>query len=196
MIGNAKMYLGPDEYNSYAAGLRTLFVPILPRRWFLWIMEIGLMVAFVLHLHSAYSLTMLNRASRGVKTKRDYIAANFASLTMRYSGIIVLAFIGFHLTTLTFGKGGAAMPDYVDGDVYGNVVSTLSVWWVAVIYIVSNLALGVHLFHGAWSLFQSLGVNNPRFNRTRKHFAVGFTVLVVGVNITFPIAVLTHVVGY
>jgi succinate dehydrogenase / fumarate reductase cytochrome b subunit len=139
---------------------------------------------------------MLNRASRSVKTKRDYIAANFASRTMRWSGIILLAFIAFHLTTLTFGKFPAAMPDFVDGDVYGNVVNTLGIWWVAVIYIVSNLALGVHLFHGAWSIFQSLGVNNPRINRARKGFAIGFTALVVGVNITFPIAVLTGIVGY
>ena len=195
MIGNAKMYLGPVEYNAYAEGLRTFGEPLLPRRWFLWILEIGLMGAFVLHLHSAYSLTMLNRRSRGVKTKRDYIAANFASLTMRYSGIILLAFIGFHLLTLTFGKGGPAMPDYVDGDVYGNVVNTLSVWWVAVIYIISNLALGVHLFHGAWSIFQSLGVNNPRFNGLRRGFAIGFAAIVCGVNISFPIAVLTGVVG-
>jgi len=196
MFGNFKMYFGPEEYNAYAAGLRTMLVPILPPQWALWILRLTLIPAFLLHLHSAYSLTMLNKRTRSVKTKRDYIAANFASRTMRYSGIILLAFLGFHITTLTLGKGGPAMPDFVEGDVYGNVVNTLSVWWVSVIYIISNLALGVHLFHGAWSMFQSLGVNNPRINGLRKGFAIGFTVIVVGINITFPIAVLTGVVGY
>ena len=195
MFGNLKMYLGPEEFNEYAHGLRTMLHPILPNQLFLWIMRTGLIVAFILHLHSAYSLTMMNRRARPVKyqSKRDYIAANFASQTMRWSGIIVLAFIGFHLLNLTFGK--VAAPGFEDGMVYQNVVYALDQPWVAAIYIVSNLALGVHLFHGAWSLFQSLGVNSPRLNPLRKGFAIGFTAIVIGLNLTFPIAVLAGVVS-
>jgi len=195
MFGNMKMYLGPEEFDHYAHGLREMLYPILPKQFALWLLRSGLIVAFALHLHSAYSLTMMNKRARPVKyqSKRDYIAANFASQTMRYSGIIVLAFIGFHLGQLTFGK--VAAPGFEDGAVYSNVYQALKQPWVAAIYIVSNLALGVHLFHGAWSMFQSLGVNNPRINGLRKYFAMGFTAVVIGLNLTFPVAVLAGVVG-
>jgi len=195
MFGNLKMYLGPEEFDHYAHGLREMLYPLMPKQFVLWVMRSGLIVAFILHLHSAYSLTMMNKRARPVKyqSKRDYIAANFASQTMRYSGIIVLAFIGFHLAQLTFGK--VAAPGFEDGAVYSNVYLALKQPWVAIIYIVSNLALGVHLFHGAWSMFQSLGVNNPRINGLRKYFAMGFTATVIGLNLTFPVAVLAGVVG-
>jgi succinate dehydrogenase / fumarate reductase cytochrome b subunit len=62
------------------------------------------------------------------------------------------------------------------------------------LYILGNLALGVHLFHGAWSLFQSLGLNNPRFNIWRRWFAIGFSALIVVGNVSFPIAVLAGIV--
>ena len=65
---------------------------------------------------------------------------------------------------------------------------------VAAIYLVGNLALGIHLFHGTWSLFQSLGLNNPRWNRWRRGFAVGVAVLITGMNVMFPISVMTGIV--
>jgi succinate dehydrogenase / fumarate reductase cytochrome b subunit len=195
MFGNLKMYLGPEEFDHYAEGLREILVPILPRQGFLWIMRPGLLLAFLIHLHAAYSLTMMNRRARptNYQSQRDYIAANFASRTMRWSGILLLAFIPFHLLNLTFGK--VADPGFEEGHVYANTVAALSQWWVAILYIVANLALAVHLFHGAWSLFQSLGINHPRLNSARKYFAAGFAVIVCGLNISFPIAVLTGVVG-
>ncbi len=70
----------------------------------------------------------------------------------------------------------------------------VSAWPVAILYIVGNLALGVHLFHGAWSLFQSLGLNNPRFNIWRRWFAIGFSAIIVVGNVSFPIAVLAGIV--
>ena len=120
------------------------------------------------------------------------MAANFASRTMRWTGVIVLLFLAWHLADLTWGW---ANPDFVRGDVYHNVVSSLERVPVAVFYIVANLALGVHLFHGAWSLFQSLGFNNPRFNPWRRWFAVAFTAVVVIGNVSFPIAVQLGVVS-
>ena len=85
---------------------------------------------------------------------------------------------------------------YVRGATYANVVHSLDRWPVALFYIVANVALGFHLYHGVWSLFQSLGWNNPRFNRWRRGIAVGFTVIVCGANISFPIMVLAGVVGH
>ena len=195
MIGNLKMYLGPEEFDHYSESLRTLLYPILPKESVLWMLRSGLIIVLLLHLHSAYSLTMMNRRSRPVayQSRRDYLAANFASRTMRYSGLIVLAFIGFHILNLT--TGTVAAPDFEHGAVYSNLVHALDQPWVALIYIVSNLALGVHLYHGAWSLFQSLGANNPNLNAARKYFAIGFTAVVIGINLTFPVAVLAGVVS-
>jgi len=194
MVGNLKMYLGPKEINDYGEFLRALLVPLAPHGVTLWILRIALIGAAVLHIHAAYSLTVLNRQARSVKyqSERDYQAANFASRTMRWTGIIVLLFLFWHLADLTWGW---VNPDYVRGDVYGNVVASLSRVPVAILYIVANIALGVHLYHGAWSLFQSMGWNRPRFNKWRRGFAIGFATLITVGNVSFPIAVLAGVVG-
>ena len=203
MIGNLKLYLGVvtegDElvYDAdvYGEFLRELLVPIFPRTVALWLLRIVLVVALVLHVPAAYGLTVLNRHARAVKyqSRRDYQVANFASRTMRWTGIIVLLFLAWHLADLTWGW---LNPDFVRGAVYWNVDQSLSRAPVAAIYIVANLALGVHLFHGTWSLFQSMGWNNPRFNRWRRGLAVGVaTVIVVG-NVSFPVAALTGIIDY
>ena len=194
MVGNLKMYLGAEEFNHYGEFLRELLVPILPRTVTLWLLRLGLIGAFVLHIHAAYSLTVMNKKARTVKyqSQRDYIAANFASRTMRYTGVIFLIFLVWHLFDLTFTGTGYT---YVRGLPYENVSNSLSRVPVALLYIVGNLALGVHLFHGAWSLFQSMGWNNPRFNTWRRNFAAGFAALIVIGNVSFPIAVLAGVVG-
>jgi len=193
MIGNLKMYLGAEEINHYGEFLRQLLVPIAPRTVVLWILRVGLLGAAVLHIHAAYSLTILNREARAVKyqSERDYQVANFASRTMRWTGIIVLLFLFWHLADFTWGW---VNPGYQRGDVYRNVDASLSRVPVAILYIVANIALGVHLFHGAWSLFQSMGWNNPRFNRWRRGFALGFATLIVVGNVSFPIAVLAGIV--
>lgn len=194
MIGNLKMYIGPADFNHYAEWLRTLLVPFFPRTITLRLLEIVLVAAVVLHIHAAYTLTLMNHRAREVKyeSKRDYLAANYASRTMRWSGVIVGLFIVFHLFDLTWTGTGF---HYHRGDVYGNVAQSLDRPLVAAIYIVANLALGFHIFHGTWSLFQSLGWNNPRFNRWRRGFAGAFTVLVIGGNLSFPIAVLAGIVS-
>ena len=193
MIGNLKMYLGPEDINHYGEFLRELLVPIAPRTVVLWILRIGLLGAVVLHIHAAYSLTILNREARSVKyqSARDYEVANFASRTMRWTGIIVFLFVFWHLADFTWGW---VNPGYVRGDVYRNVDASLSRVPVAALYVVANIALGVHLYHGAWSLFQSMGWNRPRFNKWRRGFAIGFATLIVVGNVSFPIAVLAGIV--
>jgi len=194
MVGNLKMYLGPAEYDAYADFLRNLLVPILPRTVTLWLLRLGLIAAIALHIHAATTLTLMNRRARTVRyqSPRDYAAANFASRTMRYTGVLVLLFLFVHLGDLTWGWFN---PDFIRGDPYHNVDVSLSRWWMATFYIVCNLALGLHLLHGSWSLFQSLGWNNPRFNRARRVFAASFAGLIVVANVSFPIAVLAGIVG-
>ena len=203
MIGNLKMYLGVvsegDEQlydiDIYGEFLRELLVPILPHGIFLWIMRIVLLGAVVLHIHAAYSLTVLNRKARPVKyqSARDYQVANFASRTMRWTGIIVALFIIWHLADLTWGW---ANPDFVKGAVYYNIDTSLSRLPVAILYIVANIALGIHLFHGTWSLFQSIGWSNPRFNNWRRYLATGVATIVVVGNVSFPVAVQAGIIDY
>lgn len=198
MIGNLKMYLGAAEINSYAEFLKKLLYPLAPKGAVLWILRGGLLAMLVLHLHAAWSLTVLNHQARPVKyqSPRDYEVANFASRTMRYSGMIVASFLTWHLLDLTFGVVNTvgAEGTFVRSEVYANIVRSLSRWPVAAFYILANLLLGIHLRHGAWSIFQSLGWNNPRFNAWRWTFATAFAVIVVVGNVSFPIAVLAGIV--
>jgi len=194
MVGNLKLYAGTEALGAYAEFLRSFGYPLFPHQGLLWIARIGLIAAFLLHLHAAWGLTQINRRARTIRyqSKRDYVAADFAARTMRWSGIIVLLFIVFHVADLTF---GTVNPDFVHGDPYRNVVASFQRIPVSLFYIVANLALGLHLYHGAWSLFQSLGINNRRFNHWRRAFATAFAVIVTLGNISFPIAVMTGVVA-
>jgi succinate dehydrogenase / fumarate reductase, cytochrome b subunit len=194
MIGNLKMYFGAESLNTYAEWLRDILYPFLPHGWFLWLMRPILLLALVLHVHAAYALSVMNRKARpdAYQSKRHYTAVDFAGRTMRWTGVIVLLFILYHVADLTFGW---VNPDFEHGEVYNNVVASFSVWWVSLFYIVANLALGLHLYHGAWSMFQSLGINRPRFNQWRRWFAIAFAAVVVIGNVSFPIAVLTGVVS-
>jgi succinate dehydrogenase / fumarate reductase cytochrome b subunit len=188
MIGNLKVFMGADDLNHYGEFLRELLYPIVPRTVTLWGLRFGLIAAILLHLHAAYSLTKMNHRARpkDYAGDRDYVAATFASRTMRWSGIIVLAFIVFHLLDLT---GGTTNPDFVRGDPYNNLVATFERPLVAAFYTLANVLLGIHLFHGTWSMFQSLGINSPRFNGLRKRLAQGIAAVIVLGNVSFPLAV-------
>ena len=190
LIGNLKAYLGPEEIDKYGEALRDLGGDLVPHTSLLWLMRGGLLLAFLLHVHAAYSLTYTNWKARGGRyAARDYAAADFASRSMRWTGTIVLLFIAFHLADLTWGVEPAATGEFVRGSVYGNLVASLERVPVAITYAVANLALGVHLYHGTWSLFQSVGLSHPRFNRWRRYAAWALTAFVVVGNLSFPIAV-------
>ncbi len=144
---------------------------------------------------------MINRKARPKKyeSPRDYIAVNFAARTMRWTGIIVALFLLFHLADLTWGINAVELATSCGA-------SRTRTWPTAsidgrlrIFYILGNLALGIHLYHGGWSIFQSLGSMSPRFNPRhnplRRGFAAAFAIIVAGINISFPIAVLTGVVA-
>jgi succinate dehydrogenase / fumarate reductase, cytochrome b subunit len=195
MIGNLHVYEGPEKFNAYGEALRDLGGELVPRTVVLWLLRIGLTAAFVLHIHAAAALTMMNRKARpvGYQGPRRYSAANFASRSMRWTGVIILLYVLFHLADLTW--GWFLGDNYIRGDVYNNVTRSLSNIPVALIYIVANVALAVHLYHGSWSLFQSMGWNNPKFNAARRAFATGFAAVILVGNLSFPIAALAGVVS-
>ena len=142
---------------------------------------------------AAVQLTRMNRRARPERyhAKRDYVAANYASRTMRWTGVIVGLFIVFHLLDLTWGP---ANPRFVRGDPYNNLFYSFQRAPVAVVYIVANILLGVHIFHGAWSMFQSLGWNNPRYNRWRRWFASAFAGVIIVGNVSMPLLITTGAV--
>ncbi|HVR33286.1 MAG TPA: succinate dehydrogenase cytochrome b subunit [Acidimicrobiia bacterium] len=203
MIGNLKIYIGfladfdAYEIDLYGVALRELLFPIFPSHVVLWVLRLGLIVALVFHVHAAYSLTVMNRRARqiGYQGPREYLVANYASRTMRWSGVLVLVFIFWHLADFTWGIAPFAPDSWEHGAVYANFIATFSRVPVSILYIVANLALGLHLYHGVWSLFQSLGINNPRFNPWRRYFAMAFTAIIVIPNVSFPIAVLSGIVS-
>ena len=194
MVGNLKLYLGPEDTDKYAKSLRTLLYPILPKEAVLWGMRIGLILMLLIHIHAAFSLTRLNRASRPVnyQSKRDYIAADWASRTMRLSGVFLGLYVLFHIADLTI---GTANPGFEAHHVYHNVVASFERVPIAVLYIVANAALAFHLYHGAWSIFQSLGLNNPKYNSARRIFAAGFAGAIGIINCLFPVMVLLGVIS-
>jgi succinate dehydrogenase cytochrome b subunit len=194
MVGNLKAYLGAEEMNHYGEWLREIATPALPRTVALWLLRSGLIVAFVLHMHAAYGLTVMNRRARpmGYVTKRDYEAADFAGRTMRWTGIIIILFVIFHLLDLTW---GTANPKFVRGDPYHNMAESFSRVPVAVAYVIANVALAFHLYHGAWSLFRSLGMSHPRLDTWTRRFAVGFAGVILVGNVSFPVLVQAGVIG-
>ncbi len=194
MIGNLKIYQGQEDFDRYAEFLRELLYPIVPESGTLWLMRLALIAAFVLHIVAAAQLTAMNRRARpdAYRAKRDYVAADFAARTMRWTGVIVLLFVVYHLADLTFHWVNPA----ADGATpYERLVASFSNPLVAGFYLVSNLALGVHLYHGGWSLFQSMGWNNRRFNHWRRSFAIAFAVIVTVGNLSFPLAVQLGIVS-
>jgi succinate dehydrogenase / fumarate reductase cytochrome b subunit len=199
LIGNLKIYLpaepdGTPAIDAYAEALRELLHPILPNGVVLWLLRIGLIVALIAHIHAAATLTMMNRRARpaGYQSPRDYVAVNFASRSMRWTGVIVFGYLIFHLLDLTTGQ---ANPDFVEGEVHANMIASMQRWPVAIVYILCNIAVAVHLYHGMWSMFQSMGLNSPRYNAARRIFAGGLSTLIGIGNVLFPILIVTNVVN-
>ena len=194
MAGNLHLFQGERELNEYGASLRTIGGGLLPHSFALWGLRIILLLALAVHLHATWTLTQINRRSRPVRYQagRNYQAATFASRFMRWSGVFLLVYIIYHLLDLTIGW---VNPDYRRDEPYHNLVASLQNPIVAVFYIVAMLFLGIHLYHGAWSFFQSLGINNPRINAARRSFGTAFAAIVTLGFMIVPIVIVTRLVG-
>ncbi len=198
MAGNLKLSQGPEKLNGYAAWLREVGTPALPPSGLLWIARLVLVVAVVAHVVSAYQLTRISRRARPERYRvRRYVTADYASRTMRWGGVIILFFVIYHLMHLTWGN---VHPDFqphvvaADGSdryfAYQNVVAGFSVWWVSAFYMLAQLCLGLHLYHGLWSMLQTLGLARQSRQPWRRRMAAAFAVVVTLGNLSFPIAVL------
>jgi succinate dehydrogenase / fumarate reductase cytochrome b subunit len=186
MLGNLQAFAGPIKLNSYAALLKS-------NAELLWAVRIALLAAVVLHIVAAYQLAKASWKSRPIGYVHwRPVASTYASRGMRRSGAVLGLFIIYHLLHLTT---GAAHPDFHPHDVYRNVVTGFRVWYVSAIYIVAMLFLCLHLYHGAWGMFQSVGINNPKFNGLIRGLATFFTIITVAGFISIPVAVLLGVIS-
>jgi succinate dehydrogenase / fumarate reductase cytochrome b subunit len=186
--GNLKIYAGPPFLNEYGGFLRTVGEPFFGFSQLLWVARIILIPAFVLHVWSAVELTTRDRASRPQRYSiRKNLESTIASRTMIYGGIFIFLFLIYHLLDFTF---GTVNPSYQEGNIYHNVVASFSVLPVAIFYVLAMLAVGLHLFHGVWSMFQTLGWNTARANRLIRNFATFCALALTVGNISIPLAVL------
>jgi succinate dehydrogenase / fumarate reductase cytochrome b subunit len=190
--GNLKVYLGPEEFNHYAEGLRTLGAPIFPRGSLLWIVRIVLLVSVLTHITSAAQLWLQSKRARRLGyRKTESLVIAYASRTMVWGGLTILAFVVFHILNLTTGD---IHPDFVPGDAYHNFVAGFQVVPVSVAYVLAMIPLGFHLYHGIWSAFQTLGATDVRYRDWRRPLALIIALVVVLGNMSFPVAVLAGIV--
>jgi succinate dehydrogenase / fumarate reductase, cytochrome b subunit len=187
MIGNLQIYLGPKAMNDYAEFLQHFL-----HGQGIWLARGGLLVAVGLHVWTAVALTLSNRSARPVPY-RDWQAreSTYASRTMVWSGPILAAFISYHLAHLTL---GSAHPEFVRGDVFRNVVVGFQNPFASAFYALAMVALGLHMYHGFWSMLQTLGLSHPRWNAIRRTVSLLLAAVVVLGNVSIPVAVLAGLV--
>jgi len=184
MAGNLNAFRGAEAMDAYGRALR--FVPEA-----LWVVRVVLLVAVVLHIWAYLALTRKSLAARATDYRVvAHRESTFASRSMRYTGPLLLVFIVYHLLHLTT---GTVHPDFVEGGVYHNLVIGLRVVPVALFYLVAMAALGFHLFHGVWSMFQSVGLSQPRYDSFARRLATVFTLVVVAGFAAIPISVLAGI---
>jgi succinate dehydrogenase / fumarate reductase cytochrome b subunit len=187
MLGNLQVFEGPEILNAYGRFLHA--VPEI-----LWGVRIVLLASVLLHILASVQLAVRKTQARPLGyARRQNIASDYASRTMYWSGPILLAFVIFHLLHLTAGlvHPGAS---FVEADVYHNVVAGFQVWYVSAWYIFSMILLGFHIRHGAWSMFQSLGINHPRHTLILKKSALLFALAITAGYISIPLAILLGLV--
>ena len=167
--GNLLMFRGPEAMNAYAAFLKGSAAV-------LWTVRLVLLASLVLHVHAAWSLTMQNRAARPAEYARlKRQSATYSALSLRIGGVILLGFIIFHILHFTT---GTLHPLFDVHDAYGNVIIGFAVPAVVVFYLVAMAALALHLHHGVWSFFQTLGWSHPHVDPLRRRVATLLSILV------------------
>jgi succinate dehydrogenase cytochrome b subunit len=192
MLGNLKVFQGPEHFNAYAEGLRTVGAPFFARGQLLLLVRAVLLLAVAFHIWAAIAVTRASWRARPVGYHRlDPIETTYAARTMRWGGVIIVAYVAYHLLDLTF---GAANPAFVPGDVYHNLVASLRRWPVAAAYVVSVATVGLHIHHGLWSAFQTLGLNRPPTYRWRRRTAGIIAGVITAGYVAVPVAVLAGVV--
>ena len=186
LIGNLQIYLPAGEdgvypIDHYAVALRGLGAG-------LWVVRGVLLLAVILHITAGVQLWLANRAARPQGyAKAGWVEASFAARNMILTGLAAGAFIVYHLLDLTFGVAHAGSFEHLR--VHDNMISGFSHPGPAIAYIAAMAFLGLHLSHGIWSVFQSAGLNHPRYMPLIKKLALAATIFIVAGNISIPVAI-------
>jgi succinate dehydrogenase / fumarate reductase cytochrome b subunit len=200
MAGNLQIFAGPEKLNAYAKTLQDLG-PLL------WVARIGLLAVFALHVKTGIELARENAAARPQKyAVTQYDTSTLASRTMILSGLVVLAFVLFHLLHFTFGAvDGSSHANNLPRvtlkngeevkDVYRMVVTGFRNPGISLVYVIANVVLGLHLMHGVSSVFQTLGCTSPRLACAKKAAGPLVAAVVVLGNCAIPLAVWAGIVG-
>jgi succinate dehydrogenase / fumarate reductase cytochrome b subunit len=178
MAGNLQVFIGQEKIDSYGAALHG------PLAELTWLLRVILLAAVILHVLMAYQLTRRSSAARPIAyQQREPQVSTLASRTMKWGGVLLLLFIIVHIlhfTTQAVDPAGWRGMTDLQGhrDVYGNIVASFRIWWVAAFYIISMLALGLHLYHGAWSSIRTIGYARPSANPLHRRIALAVAVIV------------------
>lgn len=177
MYGNLKVYNGAEYFNHYAEFLREIGSPLFGHLHILTILRIVVTVAVLLHIWAAISLTRAAVVARPQSyAMKRLVRANYASITMRYGGVAIGLFLLYHLAHFTWGwipiPGG-----FIKGDAYHNMVGGFQSIFNVLFYLIAVAALGLHLYHGTWSMFQTLGFNNQKYDSTLRGVALALGIL-------------------
>ncbi len=188
MLGNLQIFIGQEQLNAYAAKLHAM--PAL-----LWVARLGLLAVTGLHIWAAVSLTIENRQARPSNYKREgTIQATYASRTMRWSGVIIFAFVIYHLMHFTVQVTHPEYREMLDSagrpDVYGMVIAGFSSFWVSAFYIVAMLLLAMHLSHGIASMLQTLGLRSSGTRGIIGAISWLFAAIIFVGNTSIPLAIL------
>lgn len=192
LFGNLKVFQGPEHFNAYAEGLRAVGAPFFGRGQLLWIARLGLLATVTVHVWSALLVTRASWSARPADYRALRLAhTTVAARTMRWGGVLLGVYVVYHLLDLTFGR---VNPGFIPGDAYGNLVLSFQRWPVVAGYSAAMVLLGLHLYHGLWSAFQTLGLHAVPTERLRRAFAAACAVLVVTGYLSIPLAVFAGLV--
>jgi succinate dehydrogenase / fumarate reductase cytochrome b subunit len=187
MISNVTVLIDPKHLDDYAAFLRS-FGPLL------WVARLGLLALVGIHVVAAWQLTQMARGARtAAYDRREAQVATYAARTMRWGGVLVVVFIVYHILHYTT---GTFHPDFREGEVGRNLIVGMQSVPVALFYAATMLTIGMHLWHGTWSVFQTLGVSHPAWDRTRRGLAVVLAVVIAGGFLLIPLSALLGVLQW
>ncbi|HSW30008.1 MAG TPA: succinate dehydrogenase cytochrome b subunit [Longimicrobiales bacterium] len=198
MAGNLKAFQGAEAFNEYAHHLRVFGEPILPEMGFLWAFRLVMLAAFGVHAWLAWETSRQSWDARQAGYRRqENLNFDFASSFMRWGGVFILVFVVFHILHMTTGTvhpsfdagGGGRIPD-----AYGNLVVGLGNPLVAGFYGLAMIAICLHLYHGVWSMFQTLGAAHPKYASLRRPFAALVAVVVFLGFVSIPVSILAGIV--
>lgn len=196
MVGNLKVFLpfyedGTHPIDVYGEWLRNLLYPLFPHGAFLWLFRITLLLCIVLHIYGAFALIGRSSRSRGKFRRTNLMGGmnSFTTRTMLVTGIILLAFIVFHILDLTVGATPAASEVFEHGHIYANMVASFSRWPVTIFYIIAMLTLFMHLSHGIWLAASDLGVTGKRWRAIILFLAYLVPAIVMIGNIAIPLSI-------